>query len=70
MLKSNIYITHSIKKTKTKAIMQIFISVILLFLMQKKFYYPDKISEIFIEINLKLFVVLLLMILKILEIIF
>lgn len=70
MLKSNIYITHSIKKTKTKAIMQIFISVILLFLMQKKFYYLDKISEIFIEINLKLFVVLLLMILKILEIIF
>lgn len=36
MLKSNIYITHSIKKPKTKAIMQIFISVILLFLMQKK----------------------------------
>lgn len=36
--------------------MQIFISITLLFLMQKNCYYLDKISEIFIKINLKLFV--------------
>lgn len=71
ILKSNIY--YSIyKETKNKNYNgNIYCCYTFIFIFNaKKCYYPDEISEIFIEINLKLFLVLLLMILNILEIIF